>query len=243
MRNAVANRKRGGNEPIAIGGHRRIFSDGKRQFREHRAFHFLNVGVIARDGGWRYKAGINANLSGQRLAPQHSDRQPPKNDPANFREGITFQSDEAHTHAGRPLPQDEMRKCEVYCSAAYDAAHAKTRRAGQRGASCGVRVRGLLHCSRFPLWRSLVEWLAGSLNILRECADSMDFTIRKMTASDRLAWAEMRAALWPVDSVAAHAEDIDGFIPADDAWGFVAETNDGALDLQRSQFANTPMAA
>lgn len=56
----------------------------------------------------------------------------------------------------------------------------------------------------------------------------MDFTVRKMTASDRRVWAEMRAALWPEDSVSAHAEDIEELIRAEDAWGFIAQTADSA---------------
>jgi aminoglycoside 6'-N-acetyltransferase I len=56
----------------------------------------------------------------------------------------------------------------------------------------------------------------------------MDFTVREMGASDRLAWAEMRASLWPEDSVSAHAAEIDGLIRAEVAWGFIAETADGA---------------
>jgi len=63
-----------------------------------------------------------------------------------------------------------------------------------------------------------------------------------MTASDRAAWAEMRASLWPEDSISAHAEDIDGFIRADDAWGFIAETKDGApvgfAELAIRKYAN-----
>jgi len=56
----------------------------------------------------------------------------------------------------------------------------------------------------------------------------MEFTVRDMRASDRLAWAEMRAALWPDDSASAHAEEIGGIINSEDSWGFIAEATDGA---------------
>jgi aminoglycoside 6'-N-acetyltransferase I len=55
----------------------------------------------------------------------------------------------------------------------------------------------------------------------------MEFTVRAMLASDRLAWAEMRASLWP-DSVAIHMDEIDGILAGEDSWGFIAEVSDGA---------------
>jgi len=55
----------------------------------------------------------------------------------------------------------------------------------------------------------------------------MDFTVRTMRASDRSAWADMRAALWP-DSIAVHAEEIDGILGSENSWGFIAETSDGS---------------
>src|SRR5262249_44539180 len=43
----------------------------------------------------------------------------------------------------------------------------------------------------------------------------------------RAIWAQMRAALWPDESVHEHAGGIDDILRGDDAWGFVAETHDG----------------
>ena len=56
---------------------------------------------------------------------------------------------------------------------------------------------------------------------------SMAFTVRPMTSSDRPIWAEMRALLWPETSAAALAEELDGIIPNGEAWGFIAETAAG----------------
>src|SRR5258705_561730 len=55
----------------------------------------------------------------------------------------------------------------------------------------------------------------------------MEFAVRKMGASDRVAWSMMRAALWPEDLPSAHAEWIDEILGSEDAWGFIAETADG----------------
>jgi aminoglycoside 6'-N-acetyltransferase I len=56
----------------------------------------------------------------------------------------------------------------------------------------------------------------------------MAFTVREMAAADRTAWAEMRNALWPEEPPQAHAEWIDEILGSEDAWGFIAETLDGA---------------
>lgn len=53
----------------------------------------------------------------------------------------------------------------------------------------------------------------------------MEIFIREMRASDRAAWAQMRAALWPEETQAAHAEMIETLLRGDDAWGFMAETD------------------
>lgn len=55
----------------------------------------------------------------------------------------------------------------------------------------------------------------------------MEFAVREMRDSDRLAWAGMRAALWP-DSIAVHAQEIDEIIASEESWGFIAEAGDGA---------------
>jgi aminoglycoside 6'-N-acetyltransferase I len=56
----------------------------------------------------------------------------------------------------------------------------------------------------------------------------MGFTIRQMGPSDRAGWANMRAALWPGEDAEVHAKDIEAMLANSSAWGFVAETHDGA---------------
>jgi aminoglycoside 6'-N-acetyltransferase I len=56
----------------------------------------------------------------------------------------------------------------------------------------------------------------------------MMVTVREMSAPDRDAWAMMRAALWPEESAQAHGEWIEVILRSKEAWGFVAETPDGA---------------
>jgi aminoglycoside 6'-N-acetyltransferase I len=55
----------------------------------------------------------------------------------------------------------------------------------------------------------------------------MVFKIRKMGASDCAAWIDMRASLWPDDSLSLHAEAIEAMLAGDEAWGFMAETSEG----------------
>jgi aminoglycoside 6'-N-acetyltransferase I len=70
----------------------------------------------------------------------------------------------------------------------------------------------------------------------------MNVIVREMGAGDRAAWAEMRAALWPEDSVEAHAREIDEMLGSGDAWGFTAETADrdvvGFAELAIRKYAN-----
>ena len=56
----------------------------------------------------------------------------------------------------------------------------------------------------------------------------MKFTIRDMRAADQRAWAEMRTALWPTESLQAHASSIDELLAGGESWGFIAETSDGS---------------
>jgi aminoglycoside 6'-N-acetyltransferase I len=53
----------------------------------------------------------------------------------------------------------------------------------------------------------------------------IDLGIRVMEASDRFAWAEMRAALWPEQSAVEHAHGIDELLRGRRAWGFIAQVN------------------
>jgi aminoglycoside 6'-N-acetyltransferase I len=57
----------------------------------------------------------------------------------------------------------------------------------------------------------------------------MDVSIRQMGAADRTVWAGMRASLWPDETPQQHAEGIDQLLKDGEAWGFVAETPDGAV--------------
>src|SRR5712675_709155 len=56
----------------------------------------------------------------------------------------------------------------------------------------------------------------------------MKLTIRQMGAPDRTVWAKMRAALWPEETPQAHVEGIELVLGSGHAWGFIAETRDGA---------------
>jgi len=70
----------------------------------------------------------------------------------------------------------------------------------------------------------------------------MTIVVREMGAADRAVWAALRAALWPEDSVAAHAREIDALLSGADAWGFVAESGEGAAvgfaELAIRKYAN-----
>jgi aminoglycoside 6'-N-acetyltransferase I len=54
------------------------------------------------------------------------------------------------------------------------------------------------------------------------------FTIRQMSALDRAEWVKMRESLWPDESPGLHITEIDRLLQADDAWGFIAESSEGA---------------
>jgi aminoglycoside 6'-N-acetyltransferase I len=56
----------------------------------------------------------------------------------------------------------------------------------------------------------------------------MKLTIREMGAPDRTVWADMRAALWPEETSQDHVEGIQRVLSSGHAWGFIAETSDGA---------------
>src|SRR5262245_40742295 len=58
-------------------------------------------------------------------------------------------------------------------------------------------------------------------------AYAMKANVRRMETSDGAVWADMRAALWPDEGAPAHAQAIEQILASDDAWGFVAETDDG----------------
>jgi aminoglycoside 6'-N-acetyltransferase I len=53
-------------------------------------------------------------------------------------------------------------------------------------------------------------------------------TVRDMGAADREVWSQMRAAMWPAETAKAHGEWIDRILQSEAAWGFIAETPDGA---------------
>jgi aminoglycoside 6'-N-acetyltransferase I len=56
----------------------------------------------------------------------------------------------------------------------------------------------------------------------------MNFNAREMDASDRAAWIDMRASLWPGDALSVHAQGIEAILAGDDAWGFIAKSIEGA---------------
>ena len=57
----------------------------------------------------------------------------------------------------------------------------------------------------------------------------MDITVREITATDRLRFAQMRAHLWPEESPEQHLAWIDRFLRDGDAWVFVAAADDNTL--------------
>jgi aminoglycoside 6'-N-acetyltransferase I len=70
----------------------------------------------------------------------------------------------------------------------------------------------------------------------------MDIVVRPMHAGDRAAWIQMRAALWPEDSAAAHAKGIDDLLAGTDAWGLIAETAGGDAAAGFAEIAIRPYA-
>jgi aminoglycoside 6'-N-acetyltransferase I len=69
----------------------------------------------------------------------------------------------------------------------------------------------------------------------------IDLRFRVMEARDRLAWAEMRAALWPEESAQEHTHGIDDVLRSDRAWGFIAEADGapaGFAELAIRDYAN-----
>jgi aminoglycoside 6'-N-acetyltransferase I len=69
----------------------------------------------------------------------------------------------------------------------------------------------------------------------------MGILVRQMQASDRAAWARMRAGLWPEETEAAHAKMIETLLRSDDAWGFMAEIDGapaGFAELAIRDYAN-----
>jgi aminoglycoside 6'-N-acetyltransferase I len=55
----------------------------------------------------------------------------------------------------------------------------------------------------------------------------MKLTVREMGVADRQSWAEMRAALWPDDTLEAHAKAVDELLGSRENWCLIAETPDG----------------
>jgi aminoglycoside 6'-N-acetyltransferase I len=54
----------------------------------------------------------------------------------------------------------------------------------------------------------------------------MNFDVRKMDATDRAVWMEMRCDLWPGDPPSAHLRSIEAVLSGDDVWGFLAESTE-----------------
>lgn len=55
----------------------------------------------------------------------------------------------------------------------------------------------------------------------------MNFNVRQMDMSDRVAWIAMRGMLWHDESPSAHARAVAAIVADRDAWGFIAESIDG----------------
>lgn len=54
-----------------------------------------------------------------------------------------------------------------------------------------------------------------------------EFTVRAIGANDRAIWAEMRAALWPEETLPAHLGATDALLNDGDVWALIAEATDG----------------
>ncbi len=52
--------------------------------------------------------------------------------------------------------------------------------------------------------------------------------VTQMSGGDRTLWSEMRAALWPEETAQQHSAAIEVMLQAGEAWGFVAQDEDGA---------------
>jgi aminoglycoside 6'-N-acetyltransferase I len=55
----------------------------------------------------------------------------------------------------------------------------------------------------------------------------MDNTFRQIEVHDRALWAQLRAELWPDESVETHHKELNEFLERGNFWGFVAELSDG----------------
>jgi aminoglycoside 6'-N-acetyltransferase I len=52
--------------------------------------------------------------------------------------------------------------------------------------------------------------------------------IRRMEASDRTLWAELRGELWPDDTVESHERELEAHLSRNTLWAFVAVPPNGA---------------
>src|SRR5215475_12367020 len=63
-----------------------------------------------------------------------------------------------------------------------------------------------------------------------------------MSSTDREIWSQMRAALWPAETVQEHADMIDALLVDTSAWAFMAEAEDGVAagfaEVTVRKFAN-----
>ncbi len=67
------------------------------------------------------------------------------------------------------------------------------------------------------------------------------FSIRQMSALDRAEWLKMRESLWPDESSHLHLAEVDRILRADDAWGFIAASSEGAAgfaEIALRKYAN-----
>src|SRR5215475_777386 len=107
------------------------------------------------------------------------------------------------------------------CSSSGSAISVATATA-RRGTRCSTAPSGCAtatpvgSCARESGRQSKGRTMAGAPFIIREMADA-----------DRAAWLEMRAELWPEETIVAHAAEIDEWYKSTTAWGFVAELPNG----------------
>jgi aminoglycoside 6'-N-acetyltransferase I len=56
----------------------------------------------------------------------------------------------------------------------------------------------------------------------------MNVIVRKMDATDRPVWAEMRAELWPDEPLEVHQSELEDLLRRGNFWGFIAQVSTGA---------------
>ena len=111
----------------------------------------------------------------------------------------------------------------------YDAAYVEAR-AAPHATACHARRRAARrwHCAwHTPAWDVICDRGCSSES---DCS-SMKLMVGEMRVADRLAWIEMRSALWSDEAQEAHTKAIDELLEGGENWGLImiAETSEGEI--------------